>query len=207
MDRRRIGFALLFLACVGVPGLVWYSRAQNQPVPKAPSPGLAFGEWLDKLELVNDLGHAAPMTFPRGKNGTVLMFWHVQCPAVLAAHPRYEALRKKYQKRGFEIIAIDSEPLDSIDDIKARRLELKVSYEVWRDNQRATATRLGVDRAATFLVFDREARLVYRGAFDDGFKPPKVGYVHQALSAILADTESAVLETRSPGCEYTEPKS
>ena len=206
MDRRRIGFVLLFIACVGIPGWVWYTRSKDEPPATPPNAGLAFGDWVKELDLVNDLGHPAARPFPRGKNGTVLMFWHVQCPAVAATHPRFESLMTKYEKRGFDFIAIDSEPLDELDDVKARRLEMNVKYEVWRDNRRATATKLGVTRAATFLVFDREARLVYRGAFDDGLKPPKVGYVHQALSAILADTKTPVLETQSPGCPYTEPK-
>lgn len=202
LDRNRIVQILLLVAFVGVGVWLWQQRASESEPAR---PGLKYGEWIAEFDLLNDLGHARKLNFPRGEKGTVLFFWHVQCPAVQALHPRFEALKAKYSKRGFVFAVIDSEPLDTLDDIKARRDEWKVTYPVLRDDARKTATKLGVDRAATFLVFDHEARLVYRGAFDDGLKPPKVGYVVKTLSAILADTPPRIAETTSAGCEYTDP--
>ena len=110
MDRRSLGFPLLLILCIGVPAWVWFQRRDKEPEQIVPDGALKAGEWLAEFELINDLGHPIQMNFPRGRKGTVLFFWHVQCPAVLAVHPRFEALMERYKKRGFEFVVIDSEP-------------------------------------------------------------------------------------------------
>ena len=202
MDSRRILALVLWIVCLGVPLWLWWTHTRSDPSPPT-NPGLAFGEKFETFAAADDLDQPVTRDVPVGPKGLVIFFWQATCPAVQAVHPRFEALVERYQRRGFEFLVLDGEPQDPIDDIKSRRDELKATYEVVRDFQGKAARQLGVSRAATFLVFDNQRRLVYRGAFDDGLRPPQTGYVHEALSAVLASASSQEQETKAPGCVYS----
>jgi peroxiredoxin len=80
---------------------------------------------------------------------------------------------------------------------------------VWDETQ-STAKAYGARWTPEFYVFDKDRKLVYRGALDDDNDPAKakVNYVAEAIDAALAGKTPKVQEEPARGCavRYERPK-
>jgi hypothetical protein len=72
---------------------------------------------------------------------------------------------------------------------------------IWDETQ-ATAKAHGARWTPEFYVFDKDRRLIYRGAMDDhtDAKQAKVNYVADAVKAALAGEKPKVQESPAVGC-------
>lgn len=142
-----------------------------------------------------------------GARATVFYAWSVPCPCVDAAEPRIQALMGG-SGEGVAWIAVDGEPLDTAEQVRAKSLRLGSPYRILLDPDQGLCRLLGFDSAMQVAVLDAEHRLVYRGALDGDYVEGRGEYLAEALEAVLNGREPPTPERpRTYGCFFGDPGS
>jgi len=102
------------------------------------------------------------------------------------------------------LVAINANKVkeDLPDEMKRRAKEKGFNFPYVWDETQATARAHYANYTPEFYVFDKQRKLVYRGAMDDNTDPKqaKVSYVAEAVKATLAGGAPKVQETAAVGC-------
>jgi peroxiredoxin len=129
------------------------------------------------------------------------------CPYVQAWEGRMSELQRTYGERGFRLVAINSNdaeqyPEDSVEAMVERAREQRFPFDYLYDETQELARALGSERTPEVFLFDAERQLVYHGAIDDSRNEEAVTqqYFAEAIEAVLAGDEPAILETPAVGC-------
>jgi peroxiredoxin len=137
----------------------------------------------------------------------VLVQWCNHCPYVIGWEERLNDVQHDYADRGVRIVAVNSndaerQPADSFDLMVERARDRSFAFDYLHDPEQSVAAALGSQRTPEVFVFDRDRRLVYHGAIDDNRDDRAVEqrYLRDALDAVLAGGEPAVMETPPVGC-------
>ncbi len=119
-------------------------------------------------------------------------------------------LAKKYQKKGFPLIAINPndaqrQPDDSFEKMIERHKQKKFVFPYVHDETQEVARRFGAEKTPHVYVLNKEqGKFVVRyiGAIDDNAnaKEVKVKYVEDAIEALLAGKDVPTKETKAIGC-------
>jgi peroxiredoxin len=151
------------------------------------------------------------------KNGNpfVVMFICNHCPYVLAIEDRLIALGHDLKKLNVNILGISSNdeisyPEDSFDKMKARAESKAYSFHYAQDKSQEVAKAFGAVCTPDFFVFDKEARLAYRGRLDDSWKDPSLVNQRELFNAVkllLAGQNSVQPQNSSMGCSIKWIKS
>jgi peroxiredoxin len=144
----------------------------------------------------------------------VIVFTCNSCPYAQDYEDRTIALVKSHCGEGKKtaLIAINANKVkeDLPEEMKKRAKEKGFNYPYVWDETQATAKAYGARWTPEFFVFDRDRKLVYRGAMDDDTDPKnaKVNYVAAAIGAALAGEKPKVQEMPAKGCaiRYERPK-
>ncbi len=143
-----------------------------------------------------------------GEKGLLVIFSCNTCPWVHAWEDRYITLAENYVPKGIGMIAVNSneafrEKGDGIDEMKVRAKDYGYSFYYTLDEGSRLANVFGATRTPHIFLFNKERKLVYRGAIDDNAgKPKKVKkpYLMNAMDEMLAGREAAVTSTKALGC-------
>ena len=129
------------------------------------------------------------------------------CPYVQAWEGRLSELQRTYGERGFRLVAISSNdaeqyPEDSFEAMGERARLQRFPFDYLYDETQEFARALGSERTPEVFLFDAERQLVYHGAIDDSRNEEAVTqrYFAEAIEAVLAGDEPAILETPAVGC-------
>ncbi len=118
-------------------------RAITQMLVGSPAPA------LDGKYYSGDAG-----TLAKNKGKVVLLdFWATWCGPCRATMPALEALYKKYQGKGFEVIGISSENLE---ELKAFQAAGKQSYPMFNDIGQLTTRQYQAFAYPTLVMIDRK---------------------------------------------------
>ncbi len=165
-----------------------------------------------------ELGHKAPDFSLPGVDGKtwslsdfdqakllIVVFSCNHCPFVIGSEDRMNELYQKYQPKGVEMIAINSNeqenhPTDSFDHMVERAKEKGFQFPYVRDASQEVAKAYGALRTPHFYVFDAERKLRYTGRMDDNPRNPGQETTHE-----LADALDALLEGKEPPVALTNP--
>ena len=168
-----------------------------------------------------DLGNACPdFTLPGvdGKNHSradfvagkpfVVMFICNHCPYVKAIEDRLIVLGHDLKKLGVGLMAISSNDADRYDDdsfpaMARRAKEKSYSFPYLYDESQSVAKEFGAVCTPDFFVYDKQARLAYRGRLDDSWKDPSAVTARELFEAckMLSFGEPAPKnQTPSMGC-------
>jgi len=190
--------------------LVTMTAAVVALVAASPVWALKIGDKIPNLniQLVSVDGKTTTVDAVKGTQGTLVFFTCNHCPYSKAWEARYTKFGNELLKKGFGVIAINSNDVskakeDSLPLMgdKSKRLGMRFAYVA--DQTSDVARAFGAQRTPEFFLFDKEGSLIYTGAFDDNAEhPAKVRdqYLSKAVKAYSKNKPIQVAETRSVGC-------
>jgi hypothetical protein len=204
----------IFLVAACALAVLWQLEAgpfaEDPPAPIAP---LRLGE---RLEVDFTLPDGGDPPQPRnvmalfGERATVLYSWSVPCPCIQHVEPRLQALgaRLDGEQAGVAWVAIDGEPEDAPEAVRAKMAAIEAFYPILRDPQQRLCRRLGLLQACQVAVLDGEGRLVYRGSVDGDYDDGQAEHLQEALAAVVAGRAPPVAERGHVyGCAFADPAS
>ena len=142
------------------------------------------------------------------ENGLLVMFSCNTCPVVITNQSRTREICQFAMKKNIGVVLLNSneanrsgsESLTAMQQY-ARGQNYKWYYAEDTNNELADA--FGAERTPECFLFDKNGKLMYRGAIDDN--PSDGGHVtrhhlKEAISEVLAGKEVSVKQSRSVGC-------
>jgi peroxiredoxin len=195
MQRKLVGisFVLLFaLAFVLMPDT---GTAHN-------SDTVAIGAKVENFTLADTEGKQRSFNDLKGKNGALIVFMSAQCPVVKAYADRINTLVKDYQAKGITVIGMNSNATESLDYVKSNMTERSYSFPMLIDKGNVIADKFGATVTPEVYLFDKDGKLVYRGAIDNDRSGENVTArpLQDAVDATLGGKAVAKTETKAFGC-------
>ena len=144
----------------------------------------------------------------KDKKALIVIFSCNHCPYVQAYEDRIKQIRKDYQNKGVEVIAINSNedkgyPEDSFENMKKRAADKKFNFLYLRDEDQSVARAYDATHTPEIFLFNGDRKLAFHGKIDDNWQEPdkaKNHYLKDALDELLAGKEISVPETFTIGC-------
>ena len=139
----------------------------------------------------------------------VVAYTGVGCPIGGKLAPRLQAFADEFRREGVHFVAVNANPQDDLEAIATDARELELSIPIVKDVRQELTALLGAETTTETFVFDASGALVYSGAVDDQYSlgasrpAPVHTYLHDALTAVLANEAPPVAETAAPGCKLT----
>ena len=163
---------------------------------------------LEEVKMLDISGKNISLTDAKGENGLLVIFSCNTCPWVLKWQDRYVELAKKYKPKGIGVIAINSneknfQSSESIDEMKNHAKDNNYNFYYTMDEGSKLAREFGASKTPHVYLFDKNDKLVYRGAVDDNAKKVnkvKRPYVANAIDAMLAGNDIKYASTKALGC-------
>lgn len=152
-------------------------------------------------------GKSASLADFKDKDAIVIAITCNHCPMAVAYEDRLIAFAKKHcgtdSKVALIAINVNNGEADRIDKMKERCKEKGFNFAYLYDPSQKIARDLGATRTPEFFVFDKNRKLVYTGAFDDGKAKAENAtkqYVETAVLAALKGQAASETETAPVGC-------
>jgi peroxiredoxin len=169
------------------------------------------------LDLRDTAGSLHRFEVPTGKNRLVVVFLGVECPLSKLYVERLNELAAKFQPNGTAFLAVDSNPQDSLADLRDFARTHRLSFPLVKDQGMRVADRFGAVRNPEAFVVDAAGMIRYRGRIDDRYqvglhRDPVVaadlapGDLERALAELTQGRPVSVPETKSAGCLLTREK-
>ena len=196
MQRKLVGilFVLLFaLAFVLMPE-TGTARNGNDTV--------AMGAKIENFTLADTEGKQRSFNDLKGKNGALIVFMSAQCPVVKGYADRINALAKDYAAKGISVIGMNSNATESLDYVKSNMTERSYSFPMLIDKGNVIADKFGATVTPEVYLFDKDGKLVYRGAIDNDRSGENITArpLQDAVDATLGGKAVAKTETKAFGC-------
>jgi peroxiredoxin len=185
-DLRQIGLSVAAFCCLSGSALA-----------------LNPGEVVDNFRLIDQNGQSHELYYLSDMKAVVLMAAGNGCTASRDAGKALSALRAKYQTRGVEFLAIDSNLADTPESIAKQAKADGIEMPILSDTLQLIGESLGFAHDGEVLVVNPQNwKAVYRGAHAKGSND----YVAAALDATLAGKEVKVAHTDASGCNIVMPE-
>ena len=139
----------------------------------------------------------------------VVCFLGTDCPLARLYGPRLRRFDEEFAEQGVRLLGINSNPQDSVADIKQYALEHEISFPIMKDRGQTLARRFGAVRTPEVFVLDRSNRVRYRGRIDDQYVPgiarsePTRRHLRDAIEALVAGRAVPNAKTEAVGCLIT----
>lgn len=159
-------------------------------------------------------GKAYALSDFQDKDVLVVVFTCNSCPYAQDYEERIIALVKSHcgEDQKAALVAINANKVkEDLPEEMQKRAEAKgFNFPYVWDETQATARAYSAKWTPEFYVFDKDRKLIYRGAMDDETDPAKakINYVAEAIEAALAGKTPKVQETSARGCavRFERPK-
>jgi peroxiredoxin len=185
-DLRQIGLSL-----AGVLGFSASALALNP------------GDVVDNFRLLDQNGQSHELYYLSDMKAVVLMADGNGCTASRTAAKSLSALRAKYQARGVEFLAIDSNLSDTPESIAKQAKADGIEMPVLNDGLQLIGESLGFAHNGEVLIVNpKDWKTIYQGAVAKGSS----NYVADALDATLAGAPVKVARTDAGGCDIVMPE-
>ncbi|MFN7954531.1 MAG: thioredoxin family protein [bacterium] len=144
-----------------------------------------------------------------GAPALLVMFICNHCPYVKHVRSVLASLGSEYQAKGVAVVAINSNdfaayPDDSPDNMREEARAAGYTFPYLVDESQAVARAYQAACTPDFFLFDRDAKLVYRGQLDasrpGNTVPPSGADLRAALDAVLAGRPAPADQKPSLGC-------
>jgi len=129
-----------------------------------------------------------------------------ECPVARAYEERFVDFVKAHcgpdKKVAFLAINPYDREGDTLADMKTRVAESKLPFEYAQDKDHLFTKKLGAEKTPHVFVFDKDRKLVYKGAFDDSWGDPstvKKHYLADVVDALLHGKKVPAV-TKPEGC-------
>lgn len=188
-------FLVLSFLCLGLTPEMDVARGSNGSV-------IDIGAKVENFTLADTEGKQRSFNDLKGKNGALIVFMSAQCPVVKAYADRINALAKDYQAKGITVIGMNSNATESLDYVKTNMTDRGYSFPMLIDKGNVVADKFGATVTPEVYLFDKEGKLIYRGAIDNDRSGENVTArpLQDAVDATLAGKAVAKTETKAFGC-------
>lgn len=176
---------------------------------KTASVMLPLGTKAPDFSLPDTEGRMVSLSDVRGGAALLIVFMCNHCPYVKHVAEGLAALAREYQQRGVVVVGINANDVaqvpDDAPDAMAREVKHRgYTFPYLYDQTQEVAKAYHAACTPDFFLFDRDARLVYRGQMDSsrpGSDIPVTGEdLRQALDAVLSDKSVSEDQKPSLGC-------
>lgn len=200
--KKSINLLLsLFVLLLGVNAQDMHSIAIGTSMPSA------------SVKMKDVSGKELTLSQLKEKNGLLVMFSCNTCPFVVKNQARTKEICNYAKANGFGVVLINSNETsrDDADSYEAMKEYAKKQGYTWVyavDKNSEIANAFGANRTPEVYVFDKDNKLVYKGAIDDNpgdANGVKRQHLKLALDATAEGKEVAVKESRSVGCGIKRP--
>jgi len=142
------------------------------------------------------------------ENGLLVIFSCNTCPFVVAWENRYPIINELVTTNDIGFALVNSNYLkrdgdDSPEAMKEHAQKHQYSWPYLIDKESELANKFGAQTTPHVFLFDKNMKLVYKGAIDDNYKDAsKVEqfYLKDAINSLAKNEEISVKETRNLGC-------
>lgn len=176
---------------------------------RTPSTMVELGSAAPDFALTDAVsGKTVTLKSAMGPNGLLVMFICNHCPFVIHVRDEITALARDYAAKGVGIVAINANdaagyPQDAPPNMKALATELGWAFPFAFDDTQQVAKAYRAACTPDFFVYDRDAKLFYRGQLDDtrpGGPAPDGRDLRGALDALVAGNAPPAEQKPSLGC-------
>ena len=173
--------------------------------------GYSVGDKAIDFSLKNVDGKMVSLKdYPKAK-GFVVVFTCNTCPYAKAYLDRVIELNKKYESKGFPVIAINPndpevQPADSYDKMVAKAKEKDINFPYLFDPGRKISAVYGATKTPHVYLLSKNGnslKVEYIGAIDDNSEDAsavKTPYVANAIDALLSGKKPEPNTTKAIGC-------
>jgi len=172
---------------------------------------LAIGKKAPKadVKMADISGKSVSLNDIKKENGLLVIFSCNTCPFVLAWEDRYPSLGEQCAKNNIGMVLVNSNEarrkgVDSMEEMKKHASDKNYNSYYTIDENSELANAFGAKTTPHVYLFDKDMKLVYRGAIDDtegrDDVSPKELYLKNALDNIAAGKKVNPSETKSVGC-------
>jgi peroxiredoxin len=173
--------------------------------------GYKVGDKAADFKLKNiDGKYVSLADYPDAK-GFIVVFTCNTCPYARAYQDRIIALNNKYKKKGYPVVAINSndtdiKPEDNLAGMKERAKEKGFTFPYLKDANYEVFKEYGATRTPHIFVLTKQGWdlvVSYIGAIDDNYQDAsavKEPYVANAVDALLANRQPDPNFTKAIGC-------
>ncbi|TAE70987.1 MAG: thioredoxin family protein [Bacteroidetes bacterium] len=159
-----------------------------------------------KLKNINDK-KVSLKDYKKAK-GFIVIFTCNHCPFSVANEDRIIALHKKYEEKGYPVVAINPNdvvayPDDSFENMKIRAKEKNFNFAYLIDETQEVAKAFGATKTPHVFVLDKKLVVKYIGAIDDAAKDEsKVSekFLENAIDALVEGKNIDKTSTKAVGC-------
>jgi thiol-disulfide isomerase/thioredoxin len=148
-----------------------------------------------------------------GKSGILIMFSCNTCPYVIKAERRTKEILSIAEENGYGVAIINSNEAqrNDVDSREAMKIYgVKHGYpNYFLDENSAYANKLRANRTPEVFLYNKEGKLVYKGAMDDNPAEPEnveVIYLAEAMRNAIAGLPINPTQTKSIGCTIKRVK-
>ena len=177
--------------------------------------GYAIGDVATDFKLENIDGNFVSLSDFKQAKGFIVVFTCNTCPYAVAYEDRIEALNKEYAPKGYPVIAImpnnvQSKPGDSMTAMQKRAKEKGFTFPYLIDADQSIYPQYGATKTPHVYILestDKGPVVQYIGAIDDNYKDAalvKTKYVENAVNALLEGVTFETHKTKAIGCSIKE---
>ena len=138
----------------------------------------------------------------KNSKAIVVMFIATRCPVSNGYNSRMVELYNDYHEKGITFLGINSNKLESVEEVKKHAIEHGFKFPVLKDKDNVVADIYGAERTPEVFVLNSDFDVLYHGRIDDSRRAEDVQSrdLRNALDAILAGKDVSVKETKAFGC-------
>jgi peroxiredoxin len=173
--------------------------------------GYDIGDVATDFKLENIDGNFVSLSDFKQAKGFIVVFTCNTCPYAVAYEDRIEALNKEYAPKGYPVIAImpnnvQSKPGDSMTAMQKRAKEKGFTFPYLIDADQSIYPQYGATKTPHVYILestDKGPVVQYIGAIDDNYKDAalvKIKYVQNAVDALLEGVTFETHKTKAIGC-------
>lgn len=133
----------------------------------------------------------------RAHAAVVVVFLSAVCPYSNSHERHLKELDQRFEAQNVLFIGINSNRTETLDEVAAHARKAGVSFPMMKDVGNKVADLLGARVTPEAFVFDREARLRYRGRVRSKIGSPEL---QEALEAVLAGRPVKTPVAKAFGC-------
>ena len=190
--------------------------------PHEPAPDLAIGTTLPAaaVKMMDVSGTELTLKEAAGKNGLLVIFSCNTCPFVVGTdgsagwEGRYPELAAFSKRMEVGMVLVNSNEAnrdagDGMADMQERFKSHKYGSRYVLDQNSKVADAFGARTTPHVFLFNKEMKLVYKGAIDDNVANPaevKEKWLHDAITNLVTNKPIEPATTRNIGCSIKRVK-
>jgi peroxiredoxin len=198
---KKLSAVALLLALVVAAAVAASKTTKTIDTPNAKAT-VALGSVVADFTLPDADGKQHTLGSLKGRAGTVLIFIATRCPVSNGYNTRMEKLAEDYRGRGINVIGINSNSIESIEEVKRHAAEKGLTFTILKDARNVIADRFDAQVTPEAYVLDASGKLVYHGRIDNSRNGDSItsNELRDALDAVLAGKPVEKSEAKAFGC-------